>query len=97
MRQPRLRFRLSRTNPHSVGKISLNPIYAEAYVEGTIKLQFRWPGTHFAYENHQMKEYHPGRATLDAKDRKVLEAGGWNDSLEQLLRQFVLIGLPDRY
>jgi SAM-dependent methyltransferase len=83
--------------PHSVGRISLNPIYAQALVGGTTKLQFRFPGTWYAYENHQMLEYHPRRATLDATDRKVLEAGGWTDSLERLLRQFVLIGLPDRY
>jgi SAM-dependent methyltransferase len=83
--------------PHSVGRISLNPIYAQEIVGGTTKLGFRFPGTWYAYENHQMREYHPGRATLDSQDRKVLEAGGWNDSLERLLRQFVLIGLPDRY
>jgi SAM-dependent methyltransferase len=83
--------------PHSVGRIGVNPIYGESDSASGTALRFRFPRPWYAYENHQMLEYHPRRAELDSEDRRLLRAGGWSGSLEQLLRQFVLIGLPDRF
>lgn len=83
--------------PHSVGRIGVNPIYRSLADNGRTRLTFQFPAPWFAYENHQMLEYHPRRAMFESADRTVLEAGGWNDSLERLLKQFVLVGLPERY
>lgn len=83
--------------PHGVGRIARNPIYALETNGESAMLRFSFPATWFAYENHQMLEYHPRRAQLRLEDLALLERGGWNDNLERALEQFLLLGLPERY
>lgn len=84
-------------SPHAVGHIGLNPIYAKSVVAGQTKLWFTFPRPWYAYENHQMLEYHARVATISATDIEALRSGNWNSTLEELLDQFVLIGLPERF
>ncbi len=83
--------------PHAVGHVGLNPIYAKSVVAGETRLWFKFPRPWYAYENHQMLEYHARLATISATDIQMLQSGSWNSTLGELLDQFVLIGLPDRF
>lgn len=83
--------------PHAVGRIQLNPIYAKSIIAGQTRLSFTFPRPWYAYQNHQMLEYHARFATISATDIQTLQSGGWNSTLGELLDQFVLIGLPDRF
>jgi SAM-dependent methyltransferase len=83
--------------PHAVGRIALNPIYRQHDTHDGRQLRFQFPGTWFAYENHRMLEYHPRRALLAQDDLAALSTGRWTAGLDTALRQFVLVGLPERY
>lgn len=83
--------------PHAVGQLSINPCYAQTVDEARVRLDFRFPRTWYAYENHQMLEYHARTAELNAADLAALQAGTVTERLAALLDDFVIIGLPERY
>lgn len=88
--------------PHALGQLGINPIYDVVGVDhaGNLELAFRFPSEHYATEDAAYTRYAPPRAKLP---RRVLDAvargelGAGDPELEQLVRSFVLIGMPDRY
>ena len=82
--------------PHGVGRLALNPIYAVSRQNGTVNLRFQFPGVWYAYENAQMLEYHPRVVQLTEKEVEALSNPD-SPTAQLLLRQFVAIGVPDRF
>lgn len=80
--------------PHAVGKLDINPIYAQAVqAGGKTKLNFVFPQTWYAYENHAMLSYCPQEATVPAGDPR-----SWRKEEQRTLTDaFVLLGLPERF
>jgi SAM-dependent methyltransferase/uncharacterized protein YbaR (Trm112 family) len=84
--------------PHAVGTLGINPIYRRWGTAGDgVTLWFEFPSTWYAYENHAMLSYHPQSVTLTAAQLAALRAGRTDESFEELVRQFVLIGMPRRF
>ncbi len=84
--------------PHAVGSLGLNPIYvATRLPDGTMELQFRFPGIWYAFENAAMLSYQPRSLTLTRAEAEQLESGTNEPLSLGLLRRFVLLGMPERY
>ena len=84
--------------PHAVGKLGINPIYRRwGNSDGGVGLWFEFPSAWYAYENHAMLSYHAQSATLTAVQIAALRAGHLDESFEDLIREFVLIGMPKQY
>ena len=74
---------------HAVGNLVLNPIYQTREEDGELLLQYHFPSDWFAFENGQMLTYLPRRLRVM---RAELQAPS-----EALIRQTVMVGVPDRY
>jgi SAM-dependent methyltransferase len=75
--------------PHAVGRLVRNPIYRMTEERDRLLLRYHFPSAWFAFENGQMLTYLPRRLTITRAD---LQAAS-----EALIRQTVLIGVPERY
>jgi SAM-dependent methyltransferase len=75
--------------PHAVGRLVLNPIYTATEDRDQIHLRYHFPSAWFAFENGQMLTYLPRRLSTT---RAQIQAAA-----DALIRQTVLIGVPDRY
>lgn len=75
--------------PHAVGRLVLNPIYKVTEERDRLLLQYHFPSAWFAFENGQMLTYLPRRLSVSRADLRV--------AAEALVRQTVLIGVPEGY
>jgi ubiquinone/menaquinone biosynthesis C-methylase UbiE/uncharacterized protein YbaR (Trm112 family) len=87
------------TFPHAVGRLQLNPIYA---VEGTspsgdLDLRFVFPSDWYRFENQTYLRYAPERCRVSGDVARALAARQPHPELDDLIRQCVVIGMPDRY
>jgi len=84
--------------PHAVGRLGFNPIYqASRATNGTWRLQFRFPSDHYAFENAQMVSFYPQNVVLTDDTYRDMKANVWSPEIERLIKQMVIIGLPDHY
>lgn len=84
--------------PHAAGRLQINPVYrVRATPDGGAKLRFEFPSAWYAYENHAMLSYHPRAATLTAGQLSLVRGGRFDHTFNDLVAQFVLIGLPQRF
>jgi SAM-dependent methyltransferase/uncharacterized protein YbaR (Trm112 family) len=87
------------TWPHSVGRLSLNPLYREVNKDpaGNMTVEFQFPSSWYEFENSACSKYMPKTAIIGASAFNALSPGTWSDELESLVKQCVLIGTPERY
>jgi SAM-dependent methyltransferase/uncharacterized protein YbaR (Trm112 family) len=84
--------------PHAVGSLGLNPIYVPTRLgDGAVELRFRFPGIWFAFENAAILTYQPRSLTLSRSDVARLDRGASDPLTADLIRKFVLLGMPERY
>jgi SAM-dependent methyltransferase len=84
--------------PHSRGRLSINPLYRRAgKSSASICLQRRFPSPKYESENAECKQYMPERAEISSEGLDALEEGRRTSEVEQLIRQFVVVGVPERY
>ena len=83
--------------PHLVGSISINPIYKLISQSVPTRYRFEFPGIWYAYENHQMLEYHPRTVTLTEDVLEKISKNVTDDAVQGYIDSFVLVGLPERY
>jgi SAM-dependent methyltransferase len=84
--------------PHAVGRLGINPIYqTRRSNNGTWQLQFRFPSDHYAFENATMVDFHPQSVTLSKEAYRDMRANVRSPEVERLIKQMVIIGLPDHY
>jgi SAM-dependent methyltransferase len=74
---------------HAVGNLVLNPIYRTKWDSGELLLRYHFPSDWFAFENGQMLTYLPRRLRVKPEELRTPS--------EKLIRQTVMIGVPDRY
>ncbi|MGA2362133.1 MAG: methyltransferase domain-containing protein [Candidatus Aminicenantales bacterium] len=87
------------TWPHSVGRLKLNPLYREVNKDpaGNMTVEFQFPSSWYEFENSACSQYMPKTAIISTSTLNALSAGTWSDEIESLVRQCVIIGVPDRY
>jgi SAM-dependent methyltransferase len=83
--------------PHSEGPVGLNPIYrAKSSVDG-VRLIFDFPSTWYAFENAESMSYHTTGILLGPDEFEAARSGRRTARTDDLLRQYVLLGMPERY
>ena len=84
--------------PHHAGRLQVNPLYQKVDEDSSnsVTLELKFPTAWYEFENSDCLQYMPKTAQLTKDNLKDMEAGA-TASLTELLRQFVIIGLPDRY
>lgn len=83
--------------PHTEGPLGLNPIYrVEATADG-VRLLFEFPSTWYAFENAESLSYHHAGIHLSAAEFEAARRGVRTQRTEELAREFVLLGMPERY
>jgi SAM-dependent methyltransferase/uncharacterized protein YbaR (Trm112 family) len=85
--------------PHSVGQLIKNPIYASATKTSfnNLTLNFEFPSEHFAFEDQRYQSYTPEQVSISEELLTSLEAGTRTSELEELIAQFVLVGVPKKF
>lgn len=84
--------------PHAAGRLALNPIYdVSRQADGALSLRFRFPSEWYAFQNQRMLGYHAPEATVSPQVQACLQRGERSAEIEDLIRRFVVIGLPERY
>jgi SAM-dependent methyltransferase/uncharacterized protein YbaR (Trm112 family) len=84
--------------PHAAGRLGVNPIYqARREPDGTRRLQFRFPSEHYAFENSAMVNLYPQSVALTEEVYRDMKANVRSSEIEHLIKQMVIIGLPDHY
>jgi SAM-dependent methyltransferase/uncharacterized protein YbaR (Trm112 family) len=84
--------------PHSVGRLSINPIYTTARMaDGTWRLQFKFPSDHYAFENVLMVSFLPQRITLTDQTFCDIRANLRSPAVERLIDKMVVVGMPNHY
>jgi SAM-dependent methyltransferase len=84
--------------PHAAGRLGINPIYQTSREsDGTRWLQFRFPSEHYASENSSMVNLYPQSVPLTEQIYRDMKANVRSSEIEHLIKQMVIIGLPDHY
>jgi SAM-dependent methyltransferase/uncharacterized protein YbaR (Trm112 family) len=85
------------TAPHGEGRLGVNPIYRVEHDEQDVRLLFEFPSTWYAFENFDMLSYHSAGIRLSSTEFAAARAGKPGARTDDLVRRFVLIGMPERY
>jgi SAM-dependent methyltransferase/uncharacterized protein YbaR (Trm112 family) len=85
------------TAPHAEGRLGVNPIYRIERGDDEVRLLFEFPSTWYAFENADMLAYHSAGIRLSSREFAAARAGERGDRTDDLVRRFVLIGMPERY
>lgn len=83
---------------HGIGQLAFNPIYDAATAsDGGVRLTFRFPSKHYAFENAEMTGYHPAEVSVDAATVQAVRANQRTPEVLRLIEQMVVLGLPAKY
>jgi SAM-dependent methyltransferase len=87
------------TWPHSVGRLKLNPLYREVNKDpaGNMTVEFQFPSSWYEFENSACSRYMPKTAIISPTAFSALSSGTWSDEIESLVRQCIIVGMPERY
>ena len=83
--------------PHAVGRLALNPLYRASNGQGKTSLEFQFPTKWYAFENAEALTYMPERIDVDSSTLADIAAGRRTDSVQRLIEQGVVLGLPETY
>jgi SAM-dependent methyltransferase/uncharacterized protein YbaR (Trm112 family) len=87
--------------PHAEGNLGLNPLYTtKAYRRNgveQIELRRRFPSAFYMEDHVQSKEYLPETVTVRSQVLADLAHGQRTPEVNRLIRQFLVLGLPERY
>lgn len=85
--------------PHGVGHLIKNPIYSykSKTSSNDLTLTFKFPSEHFAFEDQRYQSYAPKSVAISDKMLSLLASGTSTDELEDLIAQYVLIGVPKKF
>jgi SAM-dependent methyltransferase/uncharacterized protein YbaR (Trm112 family) len=85
--------------PHAVGRLQLNPIYAAdpQGSNGEVSLRFQFPSEWYRLENEGYLAYAPQEVRVPRHLVDALERGERSAELERYVKEFVVIGMPERY
>jgi SAM-dependent methyltransferase len=84
--------------PHGMGQLQLNPLYHKTHEDssGCVTLELKFPTAWYRFENSECLEYMPSTVRLTRDNLEDMKAGA-APALADLIRQCVIIGLPERY
>jgi SAM-dependent methyltransferase/uncharacterized protein YbaR (Trm112 family) len=87
------------TFPHALGTLQLNPIYAvdAKSATGDLDLRLVFPSEWYRFENESYLRYAPEKVRVSGDVVRALAAHAAHPDLDALVRQCVVIGMPDRY
>jgi SAM-dependent methyltransferase/uncharacterized protein YbaR (Trm112 family) len=85
--------------PHAVGRLQLNPIYAidGRSPAGDLDMHLEFPSEWYRFENQHYLKYAPEKVRVSGEVVRALEAREGHPELDELVRQCVVVGMPDRY
>lgn len=85
--------------PHAEGRLQLNPIYAvdSRTPSGDLELRLEFPSEWYRFENGSYLRYAPEKVRVSGEVLRALDERQSHPELDALVRQFVVIGLPERY
>ena len=84
--------------PHAAGRLRINPLYRQSRDDaGNLGLTFEFPSPWYEFENSGCLQYMPRNARVSADALARMERGDRSPELDELVRQCVVVGMPDRY
>jgi SAM-dependent methyltransferase len=83
--------------PHGVGRLALNPLYRVSESNGRAALALHFPTKWFAFENAECLTYMPEHVDVDPATLADVAAARRTESVERLIGQGVVLGLPETY
>jgi SAM-dependent methyltransferase len=85
--------------PHAAGQLQLNPIYIPERSDqhGALDLRFQFPSEWYEFENSRYRDYAPARCRLTKENLQELASGRRSPAIDELLKQVVVLGMPERY
>jgi hypothetical protein len=84
--------------PHATGELTFNPIYERTpLASGRVRCRLEFPTVWFAYQNGDMYAYHADPVECSPEIVERARSNRADPEVQQLLKQFILIGLPSRY
>ncbi len=83
--------------PHGLGRLGLNPLYRSIPRAGGFTLQLELPTEWFEFENAECRSYMPERIDVDRGVLEDVAAQRRTPEVEALIRQCVVLGLPESY
>jgi SAM-dependent methyltransferase/uncharacterized protein YbaR (Trm112 family) len=85
--------------PHAEGRLHLNPIYAvdARSPSGDLDLRLEFPSEWYRFENGSYLRYAPEKVRVGGDVIRALESRQPHPALDDLVRRFVVIGMPERY
>jgi SAM-dependent methyltransferase/uncharacterized protein YbaR (Trm112 family) len=87
------------TYPHAAGRLQLNPIYAVdgRSPAGDLDMHLEFPSEWYRFENSNYLSYAPEKVHVSGEVVRALEEHQGHPDLDELVRQCVVIGMPERY
>jgi uncharacterized protein YbaR (Trm112 family) len=79
------------------GQYRVNPLYAAESVDAGLRLRLQFPNTDYEDEYGACKRYLPEETVIASEVLQLLEGGGSNPQLDELIRRRVIVDLPRRY
>jgi SAM-dependent methyltransferase/uncharacterized protein YbaR (Trm112 family) len=84
--------------PHAAGHLQINPIYTSSDLStGGRRLTFAFPSTWYAFENERYREYAAAECELSELDIQAIASRSRSLRLDELVNQFVVLGMPETY
>lgn len=84
--------------PHAAGNLRVNPLYVVVSSDrNEIEFERRFPSEHYADEDRAMLAYSTPRFRTPLSTLDAIHRGERTPEVEELLRQFLLIGMPARF
>jgi ubiquinone/menaquinone biosynthesis C-methylase UbiE len=85
--------------PHARGRLDLNPLYVKEprNGDGSVSLRRRFPSPLYEQLNEECKSYLPASVDVNETMWTDLANGNQTEKIEALVRQCVLLAIPERY
>jgi SAM-dependent methyltransferase len=84
--------------PHGAGRLRINPLYQTSQApDGSTRLAFQFPSRWYEFENGDCLRYMPKDASISREALAQMGRGIRTPEVEELIRQCVVVGMPERY
>jgi hypothetical protein len=85
--------------PHAEGRLQLNPLYVHERTDqaGTLHLRRKLPSPFYEQDHAEAKQYLAEAVTVERQVWQDMEEGRSSSAVDDLVGQFVLLGLSERY
>ncbi len=85
--------------PHAIGRLNINPIYVRqpSNSEDVVIFKFEFPSEWYEFEDAAYTEYAPPLVEMEASVMEDIAHQRRTEKVEELIRRFVVVGMPENY